>query len=114
MSQKLRIGENLWLSCKICWKYGFICKNHEKCENVKSRGFICKKSWKMWKCESSRIYLQNLIKNVKNWKLRTYLQKKLKKWGLFEKIGENTKNEKFEDEFALVMKICRKILKVKV
>ena len=41
-------------------------------------------------------------------------KKNWKKWGLFEKIGENTKNEKFEDQFALVMKICRKILKVKV
>ena len=41
--------------------------------------------------------------------------KKLKKWGLFEKLMKNTqKNEKFEDLFVLVMKICRKIIKVKV
>ena len=39
-----------------------------------------------------------------NWKNEVYLKK----------IGENTKNKKFEDLFTLVMKICRKIQIVKV
>ena len=43
-----------------------------------------------------------------------HICKKMKKMRFIWKIGENTKNEKFEDLFALVMKICRKILKVKV
>ena len=69
------------------------------------------KNVKMWKFEDLFAKF-----NKKCEKLETVdiFAKKLKKWSLFEKMDENTKNEKFEDQFALVMKICRKILKVKV
>ena len=69
------------------------------------------KNVKMWKLEDLFVKF-----NKKCEKLETadIFAKNLKKWGLFEKIGESTKNEKFEDQYALVMKIYRKILKVKV
>ena len=51
------------------------------------------------------------------WKIGNWghiCKKKFEKMRFIWKIGENAKNKKFEDQFALVMKICEKILKVKV
>ena len=76
MSQKLRKGENLWLSYKICWKYGFICKNHEKCV--------------------SRVYLQKVMKNVKIWKLEDLFVKFNKKCEKLEIVDISAKNWKKE------------------
>ena len=69
------------------------------------------KNVKIWKLEDLFAKF-----NKKMWKVGNcgHICKKIEKKGFIWKNGENTKNEKFEDQFALVMKIFRKILKVKV